>query len=372
MKQALGRILDTDGVRWGTASTDLLGNTPSMDPEYLLPGAKSVISLAHVIDGDAIRRYLGKEDQNSYPDAEAEIFRTLYSRAHEAARFLESEGYRAVVVMPNGDYRYKENGVDIPFFLIKGVLNWFMSESGPGITALKEGLIKRLYPVAFGGVDWNLTPTFSHRYGAVAAGVGSFGWSGNVMNPEFGSRILLETVITDATLPPDDMLEKTPCDGCRICTRVCQAGYMTTKEQDSVQIGGVTHVHNKKRSNIRCTLVCAGFSGQNLYTDWSTWSPGRFALPETDEHIREFFDRFVMDTLSKNNWYSRALRSLVLATETGYMDEQPAEDKVKATCGNCQLVCWADRKERQYNYELLTGSGRVMEKPDGSVEVIRD
>ena len=240
------------------------------------------------------------------------------------------------------------------------------------ITALKERLIRRLYPLAFGNVDWNLTPTFSHRYGAVAAGVGAFGWSGNVMSPEFGSRILLETVITDAALEPDAMLEKTPCDGCRVCARVCQAGYIDTRERDAVLIGGVTHIHNRKKSNIRCTMVCAGFTGQNLHPDWSTWSPGQFTLPETDEHIREFFDRFVMENLSKNNWYSRAVRSLALATETGYMDTVPDADRLKATCGNCQLVCWADRKDREYNYELLTGSGHVVQRPDGSVEVVRD
>jgi len=372
MKQTLRRIIEHDDIRWGVASVDRLGSNPSMDPEYLLPGAKSVISLAHVIDGDSIRRYLGKEDRNSYPNTEAAVLRTLFSRAHDAAEFLENEGYRAVVVMPNGDYRYKDEGVDIPLFLIRGIINWFMSESGPGITALKERLIRKLYPAAFGNVDWRLTPTFSHRYGAVAAGVAAFGWSGNVMNPEFGSRILLETVITDAPLEQDDMLDKSPCDGCRICTRVCQAGYMVTKEKDTVEIGGVTHVHNKKRSNIRCSIVCAGFTGRNLYRDWSTWSPGNFTLPDTDEHIREFFDRFVMDTLSKNDWYAKALRSLVLATESGYMDTAPDEDKVRATCGNCQLVCWAERKEREYNYELLTGSGCVVERPDGSLEVVRE
>jgi len=372
MKQTLARILESDGIRWGVASGERLGSVPSMDPEYLLPGAKSVISLAHVIDGDAIRRYLGKEDRNSYPIEEAEITRALFTRAHEAARFLESEGHRAVVVMPNGDYRYKDDGPDIPLFIVRAIITWLMSESGPGITTLKESLVRKLYPAAFGGVDWNLTPTFSHRYGAVAAGVGAFGWSGNVMAPEFGSRVLLETVITDAELSPDDMLEETPCDGCRICTKVCQAGYMTTKEKDSVRIGGVTHVHNRKRSNIRCSIVCAGFTGQNLYDDWSTWSPGRFTLPETDEHIREFFDRFVMKTLTTNDWYARAVRSLALGTEAGYMDTVPPEDKVRATCGNCQLVCWADRREREYNYELLTGSGRVVEGKDGSLEVIRD
>jgi hypothetical protein len=37
------------------------------------------------------------------------------------------------------------------------------------------------------------------------------------------------------------------------------------------------------------------------------------------------------------------------------------------TCGNCQIVCWGDKKETAKNIKMLHGSGCVLQKPDGSL-----
>ncbi|MBN1637181.1 MAG: hypothetical protein JW920_11735 [Deltaproteobacteria bacterium] len=52
------------------------------------------------------------------------------------------------------------------------------------------------------------------------------------------------------------------------------------------------------------------------------------------------------------------------------MDYQ-AKYRVKATCGNCQLVCWKTRKEREYNYELLTTSGEVIQDQGLGFKVVK-
>jgi epoxyqueuosine reductase len=132
-----------------------------------------------------------------------------------------------------------------------------------------------------------MLPTFSHRYTATAAGLGSIGWSGNLVSPDFGARVVLDSVITDTELPADPMLESSPCDGCQTCVSVCQSGYINSKESHKTAIGGKTFVHKRHGNNIRCTFVFGGFSGQSRYTDWSNWSAGRVRLPVLDKDIKE-------------------------------------------------------------------------------------
>ncbi len=175
--------------------------------------------------------------------------------------------------------------------------------------------MQALYKPAFGAVDWDLTPSFSHRYGAAAAGLGVIGWSGNLLTPQYGARVLLESVLTDAELEPDPMLKESPCDGCRTCVKVCQAGFIAVQDHEAVEIGGLRFVHNKKGHNIRCSIVCAGISGLSRYSEWATWSPGRIRLPHSDEHIREFWDHLVKDNLWKQNHTSQMIKNLALAPE---------------------------------------------------------
>jgi epoxyqueuosine reductase len=207
------------------------------------------------------------------------------------------------------------------------------------------------------GVNWNLLPSFSHRYGAVAAGLGTLGWSGNVLHPKWGARVLYNTVITDAVLEPDPMLEEQSCDGCRICTRVCQGRFIHAKQRDAVTIGARRFEHNKKAHNLRCILVCAGFSGQSEIPGWSTWSPGRLKLPARDEELEPYWSALLKDNLWRGNHVSKVLSDLVFHTEYGFVDKP--HDRFETTCGNCQLVCWRDRAERKENYKLLKRGGVV-------------
>jgi hypothetical protein len=40
------------------------------------------------------------------------------------------------------------------------------------------------------------------------------------------------------------------------------------------------------------------------------------------------------------------------------------------TCGNCQIVCWGDKKETAENVKLLHNSGCALQKPDGELYAI--
>jgi len=356
----------------GISSVDRLdASVPSMDPEYALPGARSIISVMMPLDGDVIRRYLGKEDHQPLQRHETEVYRDLFAVSARIADFLTSHGNRAVAVEPNLDYRFKDGRKyrRIPFVWRQKTAEWLSSSSGPLTTFFKRLLVQLLYEKTSDYTDWNLTPRFSHRYGAVAAGLAGFGWSGNVMSPQFGSRVLFDTVITDAGLASDPMLEESPCDGCRICTRVCQVGMIHETRESHVTIGGKRHTHAKRGHNLRCIFCCAGFTGQDLHRQWSTWSPGRISLPDNDDNIVEFWNTFAKENLWKHNYYSRCLSDLVFHSDYGFI--RKPRDRFRTTCGNCQLVCWETREQRRENYRILTSGGVVVEGPDFSFRVVK-
>jgi epoxyqueuosine reductase len=68
----------------------------------------------------------------------------------------------------------------------------------------------------------NWTSYISHKAVAVAAGVGWQGKSLLVVSPDFGPRIRLVTVLTDAAVKPDRPL-KNRCGRCSFCTEACPA-----------------------------------------------------------------------------------------------------------------------------------------------------
>ena len=372
MKREIKRLARETGVAAvGVASADRLGSVPSMDPNYLLPGARSIVSLMLPIDGDIIRRYLSKEDHDSLERHEVETYRDLYRIGLKVASFLHASGYRAVVAEPNLDYRYKDGPGyrKTPYGVKQAIMDWFASESGRAATLIKERLFGPLYRRDMETTDWNLTPSFSHRYGAVAAGIGNFGWSGNVLHPDYGARVLYDTVVTDAPMKSDPFLKESTCDGCRYCALVCQSGMIHMKEEDHVRIGKRTFTHNKKAHNLRCIFVCGGLSGQSRHKGWSTWSPGRIQVPESDANIEGFWHEFVRKNGWKHNYYSKVLTDLVYHAEHGFIRRD--RDRMRTTCGFCQFVCSRTRRERKENYETILASGEVVEGPGFSFRVAK-
>jgi epoxyqueuosine reductase QueG len=90
--------------------------------------------------------------------------------------------------------------------------------------AIEEGGFKAMPLPASQVLDTARNMSFlSHKAVAVAAGIGWQGKSLLTVSPQFGPRIRLVTVLTDAPLAPDEPL-KNRCGSCTKCTEACPAG----------------------------------------------------------------------------------------------------------------------------------------------------
>ncbi len=252
------RRLKSIAVRLGadlvgiTTRTRLACGPPSADPCCLLPSANSVICFALSLDRDITRDFISKKSWRPHCDNRKAIAQTLYKIGDALAEELRSEGYEAVNVDLNSNYRPEQGAADVT-----------------EMTAFH--------------------PEFSHRYGALAAGIGRLGWSGNLLSREHGALVELGSVLTSATLSPDTPIpdEEHPCDRCKMCTLVCPVEMIQPKASHQVTVAGITETISRKRPNTCCWISCTGYEGLATSRTWSNWSPYRLGrpLPETKEEL---------------------------------------------------------------------------------------
>jgi epoxyqueuosine reductase QueG len=298
----------------------LAGGPPSTDLDYVLPGAKSAVSFAVPMDQKKIERYLAKQNHAEHQDDNIHVNFYVTGLAAGLADYWNQRGILSRRVAGNGVYRKDTPG---------GMLDFM--------------------------------PDLSHRYLAVRSGVGWFGFSGNVITKEHGASVILGSVVTTAELEPTPPLpeEDKYCDECQLCVASCASGLMDKEERTTVSLGGTEFSYSKRRDYRRCDLVCGGFAGLAKNRKWSTWSPGRFEVPDSDEN---------MET---------ALIEAFLASEPrppipgGFRHPAiPGARRLNVTCANCQLLCHPDRDERKRRYKLLTRGGVVVQNSDGTLEAV--
>jgi epoxyqueuosine reductase len=303
----------------GIATTDTLAGGPeSADITRVLPGARSAISFAYALDTEAIELFLSKKDRMAHERNNIDINNLASGAALNLAGFIEMKGYRSVPVIANNYYR----------------------SDTPG------GLL-------------DMMPDISQRYLAVRSGVGTFGLSGNVITPKYGAAVILGAVVTTAAFRPTDPLpsEESYCDECRLCMASCASGTMDKEEKTTVTLGGMDFAYSKRKSYLRCEYVCGGFTGLHPSGKWSTWSPGRFPIPEKDE---EFLPALMNGLANYSKWPDMG---------GGYYHSL-SPYKMYLTCGNCQLICHREKDERNRRYKMLKESGVVVQNQDGSLAAV--
>ena len=313
----------------GVTTRDFLADgPPSADPCYLLPSANSVISFALSLDRDIARDFMSKKKWRSHCDNRKAIAQTLYKIGDTLAEELRSAGYEAVNVDLNSNYRPEEGAADVT-----------------EMTAFH--------------------PDFSHRYAALAAGIGRLGWSGNLLTREHGALVELGSVLTSATLTPDTPIpdEDHPCDRCKMCSLVCPAEMIQPKASHQVTVAGVTETISRKRPNTCCWICCTGYEGLATSQTWSNWSPYRLGhpLPEDKQELDE-----LCISLQKADPQMQAANNSLTNYRQAVLDQDWFYYTV---CGFCRSVCSARREDRLANRKLIINSGTAALKMDGSHEV---
>jgi len=330
IERRIDELLTEHGaVKVGFATLETLSDgPPSADLEHVLPGARSAVSFALAFDRDKIRAYLSKSDAQPHTTEQQTLYTDLYVLSEKVAVLLRENGHRAVAVIPNGEYR--------------------KDRPSPGYL-------------------WDSHPPLSHRYVAVASGVGSFGWSGNVGIAGYGANILLGTCVTTAELTPTPPIpvDAGYCDSCKACVAACPSEMFSKDESMTQTLGGVTYTHATRNSITRCLMCCSGLTGLHKSGKWGSWSPGRFTIPEDEEQLREQTLRAA--SLKKQ----RPDAPLETGDAVVFDDDHPFHGmQMVPTCGNCQLVCFGDHDETMENLRTLRRSGCVVQQPDGSLDVL--
>ena len=339
----------------GIAGPGRLDGPPSLDPTYTMAGARSIVSMAIPMDTDAIYAFLSKQSPSPHNVDQSHGNQRMHRVSKALEEFLVSRGLRARAVPPNNSYR-----------------------RSPDVFATH--------------------PSFSHRFGAIASGIGAQGWSGNVMTREYGASVYLGTVVTDALLRNDPQLEarhfiRGHCAGCKICARTCVAGMFEEEGEEYVLLNGELHPRGKRRNIDLCNASCFGLHALSQDRTWTTWGP--YWIREWEglkpgagrlQVRRELMQRggSTGDSATRFELIRRTGKTLFpkeLIDELPLPDELPDDqaecnrimtehaarvgvtgfhDPNVLTCGQCALVCGPTVAETTRRYEALADGGLVV------------
>lgn len=157
-------------------------------PQDVMPEVKSVLIIGVSVPNGAF---------DTLPRGRAEYTNTLMAAtatlrviAFQVARFIEKNGYRATIAPSEGsEFGY-----------------WYANRK-------------------------TLMADFSFKYASYHAGLGNFGMNHLLITEEFGSRIRMTAILTDAALVPEKSpqlpLVNDACRDCMKCIDICPVGALT-------------------------------------------------------------------------------------------------------------------------------------------------
>ena len=341
----------------GIAGPEHLDGPPSLDLEYTLHGARSVISMALPMNVDALYDFLAKRSPAPHNLDQFLNYQRLQRIGANLADYLISLGYRAMGVPLSADYR------------------------------------RAVYV-------FKPRPAFSLRLGAVASGIAGQGWSGNVKTKEYGSSIYLGAVLTDALLESDPVIPPRYfidefCVKCKRCTRACPTRMFDAEEAEYLLLNGNLLPRGRRRNIDLCHISCFGL--HNLSTDrqFSNWGLNWIDSwveqePDPEKKLRIIWEmlkrglttgdaapRFdVLRRLCSILWPKELLEGIpevenfpeyeseryrILADFVRRMGVEGIDDyPIPIVCGQCALVCGSTLQETAERYKTLVNAGLVV------------
>lgn len=166
----------------GIAPVERFDGCPAgLHPRDLLPKCQSVIVFC-VKHLDIFSKTKNKDCQAYSQDLTKHM---MMHGTYKISRFMESGGYKAFPV--SGSYRMFPHSQN------------------------NEGRI-------------------SLRHAAQYAGIGHISRIGIIVTPEYGPRVQLGAILTDAVLEPDTPSLEDPCIDCNLCIKICPAGAIRLPE----------------------------------------------------------------------------------------------------------------------------------------------
>ena len=150
---------------------------------------------------------------------------------------------------------------------------------------------------------------FSQVVAAQLAGLGTIGRNHCLLTRDFGPRVRLVSIITDAEFSPDPILEKNLCTGCKTCLRDCPIGAFTERvdtDMFDMERYKCAKYHKFLRDEGRypcgmCVAACPVGEDNKLYRNIAVSEQGCYHLQNfgsKERNASEFYEnrrRFIMN-----------------------------------------------------------------------------
>jgi ferredoxin len=363
LEQKIKDFVKDQGVKvFGIAGSERLDGPPSLDLDYSMKGAQSVISIALPMDVSAIDDFLSKQSPAPHNLDQFINYQRLFRIEIQIADYLKSLGCKARALPTSADYRRS--------------------------------------PYVF-----SLQPAFSMRFAAIASGIAGQGLSGNVITKEYGAAVYLGAVVTDAKLAsdpsmPPDYFYESRCTKCRRCAQSCPSKMFSGHDKEQYLLNGQLYTRGKRHSVDLCKISCFGLHSLSHDRKWTNWglhwindwvekepnSKKKTALLATmlrrglttgdsmprfdilkrlctrlyQEEVNRFLpslEKFPRDESERYGILAAFIRSLGVKG----IDSYP----IPMICGQCALVCGPTLEETFRRHRLLVSSGLVVPGEEG-------
>jgi epoxyqueuosine reductase len=284
------------------------GTEPGRDPRMIFPGARSVVGVGIRIPRGTIRVMAAGRQYYGYTSIGTKLINEDFfvSLLLRMARVLEDAGFEACLqrTCPN-----------------------VVAGDDPGTNPEVAECVRLSGSTSVDGRKPAPDVLIDFAQSAVICGMGSLGFRGNVLTPEFGPFQRLGFIITDAPLKADEVLSQSLCDQCGECVDACP-GRAISREARSIAVCGRTFACGTF-DPWQCSVYYRGAHRKNPYLteDFLKDDPER-------ELILDGKKRF--DENSAKRIYPQL--SFLPTTQYGY---------VPCLCGKaCDVACYSHLQER--------------------------